>query len=121
MGRGVTQGGPLSAKLFKIVVDNKVREWHKIVRVGMDVEDEEELDLLLTALFAIFYVDDAYVAARDPVFLQRALNILVNTFARVGLETNIAKTQAMICTPGRILVQLSSESYPWLEMSATCL
>ncbi len=26
-GRGVTQGGPLSAKLFNILVDTVVREW----------------------------------------------------------------------------------------------
>jgi predicted DsbA family dithiol-disulfide isomerase len=59
----------------------------------MDVADEGELDQMMVALFTIFYVDDAYVAARD---------VLVDTFARVGLETNIAKTQAMTCTPGRM-------------------
>jgi hypothetical protein len=26
-GRGVTQGGPLSAKLFNVLVDAVVREW----------------------------------------------------------------------------------------------
>jgi hypothetical protein len=63
------------------------------------------------------YVDDAYVAARDPVFLQHALNVLVDTFACVGLDTNIAKTQqAMICTPGKIRVQLPSESYQRMRM-----
>jgi hypothetical protein len=66
---------------------------------------------MMVALFAIFYVDDAYVAARDTVFLQCALDILVDTFARVGLETNIAKTQAMICMPGKICIQLPAESY----------
>jgi hypothetical protein len=111
LGRGITQGGPLSAKLFNIIVDAVVREWHRIVRANMNTADEGELDQMMAALFAIFYVDDAYVAARDPVFLQMALNVLVDTFARVGLETNIAKTQAMICTPGRIRVQLPSESY----------
>ena len=41
---------------------------------------------MMEALFAIFYKDNMYVVARDPVFLQRALNVLVDTFARDGLE-----------------------------------
>jgi hypothetical protein len=48
---------------------------------------------------------------RHPDFLQLALDILVSLFARVGLKTNIAKTQAMICTPGRIRTQLPEASY----------
>jgi hypothetical protein len=111
LGHGITQGGPLSAKLFNIIVDAVVREWHRIVHTNMDVADEGELDNMMVALFVVFYVDNAYVAAQDPVFLQCALNVLVDTFARVGLDTNITKTQAMICTPGKIRVQLPSESY----------
>ncbi len=77
----------------------------------MHTADEGELDRIMADLFAIFSVDNAYVAARDPVFLQNGLDVLVDIFARFCLKTNIAKTQAMICTPGRIRVQLSSESY----------
>ncbi len=61
--------------------------------------------------FAIFYVDNAYFASRDPVFLQMALDIVVELFERVRLETNRLKTQAMICTPGRIRTQLPTASY----------
>ncbi len=68
-GRGVTQGGPLLAKLFNIIVNAVVWDWHRIVRANMDIADKGELDNMMAALFAIFYVDDAYVAARDPVFL----------------------------------------------------
>jgi hypothetical protein len=116
-GRGVTQGGPLSAKLFNILVDAMVRKWHRILRSEMGVEDEEELTRMMAALFPIFYLDNAYVAARDPGFLQRVLDILINTFACVGLKTNIAKTQAMICTPGKIRIQLPAESYPRMRTS----
>ncbi len=70
-GRGVTQGGPLSAKLFNILVDAVVREWLHQLRDG-GIVDPEELDLLMAAFFAIFYVDDTYLAARDPDFLQVA-------------------------------------------------
>jgi len=109
-GRGVTQGGPLSAKLFNVLVDAVVREWLRLLRDEL-VMEEEELDKMMETLFAIFYVDDAYIASRDPVFLQRAINGLVSAFERVDLETNIKKTQAISCTPGTIRLQLPTESH----------
>ena len=39
--------------------------------------EEEELNELMETLFAIFYVDDVYIASRDPFFLQRAIDGLV--------------------------------------------
>jgi hypothetical protein len=109
-GRGVTQGGLLSAKLFNVLVDAVVREWLRLLREEM-VMEEEELDEMMVTLFAIFYVDDAYITSRDPVFLQQAIDGLVSAFERVGLETNIKKTQAMTCTPGTIRLQLPTKSY----------
>jgi hypothetical protein len=76
-GGGVTQGGPLSAKLFNILVDAVVREWLCQLR-DSGIVDPKELDLLMVAFFAIFYVDDAYLAARDPDCLQVALTSLVS-------------------------------------------
>ncbi len=35
----------------------------------------------------------------------------MSLFGRVGLETNVSKTQTMICTPGRIRTQLLVDSY----------
>ena len=100
-GRGVTQGGPLSAKLFNVVVDAVVREWLQNLQEEMALELEEEaLDEMMETLFAIFYVDDAYIASRDPALLQRAIDGLVSAFERVGLETITKKTHAMTCTPG---------------------
>ena len=69
LGRGVTQGGPLLAKLFNIIVDAVVREWHRIVRGNTDVADEGELDHMMVALFAVFNVDDKYVACSRPSLL----------------------------------------------------
>jgi hypothetical protein len=109
-GRGMTQGGPLSAKLFNILVDAVVREWLCQLH-DSGIVDPEELDLLMAAFFAIFYIDDAYLATRDPDFLQVTLNSLVSLFECVGLETSIKKMQAMICTPGQISTQLSTDSY----------
>jgi hypothetical protein len=108
----VTQGGPLLAKLFNIMVDVVVWEWMRLLQEEMEMEMEGgELDEMIETLFTIFYVDDAYIASRDPVFLQRAIDGLVSTFKRVGLETNTKKTQAMTCTPGTIHLQLPADSY----------
>ena len=63
----------------------------------------------MATFFAIFYVYD--LASRDAEFLQRALDIIIGLFERVGLQTNTKKTQTMICTPGRIRTQLLFESY----------
>ena len=95
----MTQGGPLSAKLFNIIIDAVVREWLRLMRETLDNSGGYLTDQI-EALFAIFYVDDGYIASRDAEFLQEALNILVETFKRVSLATNTKKTQAMVCTPG---------------------
>ena len=63
-GRGMTQGSPLSAKLFNILVDAVARNWFRELQEGGDYEEWELDDLMLTFL-AIFYVNDAYLALRD--------------------------------------------------------
>ncbi len=88
----MTQGGPLLAKLFNRMVDAVVREWHQILREESDLEGEELVEMM-DALFAIFYVDNVYLAARDPNLLQQAIDGLVDTFEHVGLETNTLKTK----------------------------
>ena len=83
------------------------------------VMEEEELDGMMETLFAIFYVDDAYIASRDLIFLQRAIDGLVSAFERVGLETNIKKMQAMTCMPGTIRLQLPTDSYLRMRIGRT--
>ena len=73
--------------------------------------EPDKINRLMATFFAILHVDDAYLASRDPEFLQRALNVIVGLFSRVGLKTNAQKTQTMICTPGRICIQLLEDSY----------
>ena len=50
----------------------------------------------------------------DPVFLQRAMDILGKVFKCVGFKTNIKKTQVMTCMSGRIWLQLPTNSYHWM-------
>ncbi len=113
-GRGVTQSGPLSAKLFNILVDAVMREWFWQLQESGEYMDDE-LFKMMASFFAIFYVDDSYLASWDAGFLQHALDILVNLFKRVGLQTNTSKTLTMICMPGRIQTQLSTESYQRMQ------
>jgi hypothetical protein len=108
--RGVTQGGPLSAKLFNIVFNAVVRKWMRLICVTID-DAEGNLTECIAGLLAVFYVNNGYIASLNAEFLQEALNILIKTFKRVGLTTNTKKTQAMICMPGKIWVQLPMDSY----------
>ena len=107
--RGVTQGGPLSPRLFNIVVDAVVREWLRQA-LGEEAAKNGVAEMARTFI-VLFYVDDGYIASRDPVFLQTCLDILVGIFERVGLFTNVKKTKAMTCLPGKIRYSLSKESY----------
>jgi hypothetical protein len=97
-------------KLFNIVVDTVVREWMWLMRATIDNADGN-LAKRIAGLFAVFYVNDGYIASRDAEFLQEALNILVKTFKCICLATNTKKTQAMVCMPGKIRVQLPTDSY----------
>ncbi len=52
-GRGVMQGGPLSAKLFSILVDAVTREWVQQLREESELE-EAVITELMTAFFLSF-------------------------------------------------------------------
>ena len=66
-GRGVTQGGPLSAKLFNIIIDAVVCEWMQLMRETLD-DSDGQLAIRVKELFTKFYVDDGYIASRDAEF-----------------------------------------------------
>jgi len=59
----------------------------------------------------LFYADDGKVASTDPEWLQRAFDVLVGLFGRIGLKTNVRKTVAMICMPHCIAGRQSDEAY----------
>ncbi len=100
----------MSAKHFNILVDAVAREW--VQQLGEESELEEEvITELMATFFAIFYIDDGYLASQDLEFLPRVLNILVELFACVGFKTNAKKIQTMICTPRRIQTQLPMASH----------
>ncbi len=79
------------------------------------LDDEAARDGLTMAQSATqlvsFYVDDGVLSARDPVWLQSALDVLITLFEQVGLKKNTKKTQVMTCIPGKIRESLSKEVY----------
>jgi hypothetical protein len=114
--RGVTQGGPLSPTIFNLMVDAVVREWLRQLLSAESAEagiTKEDIRLLM----ACFYADDGLVMSQDPAMLQRAFDILTGIFDRVGLRTNIKKTEVMAFVPGRVRKCLSADAY-WARMDA---
>jgi hypothetical protein len=76
---GVTQGEPLSAKLFNILVNAVVREWMRLMRAMINDVDGNLADCI-AGLFVVFYTNNGYIVSRDTEFQQEALDILVETF-----------------------------------------
>jgi hypothetical protein len=107
--RGVTQGGPLSPRIFNIMVDAVVREWLR--QIMSDEVAIEGIGDEIRTMLACFYADDGLVACRDPDLLQRALDALTALFDRVGLRTNTKKTECMTFLPGKIRTCLTEEGY----------
>ena len=107
--RGVPQGGPVSPRIFNIMVDAIVREWLR--QVLGDKAAIEGIGEEVWRFLAAFYADDGLIQSRDPVLLQSSFNILIALFDRVGLKTNTTKTKAMVCVPGKIRLPLSTEVY----------
>jgi hypothetical protein len=107
---GMTQGGPLLAKLFNIVVDVVVCERMRLMLETIS-NAEGDLAKCMEGLFAVFYVNDSFIASCNTEFLQEALGILIMMFKHAGFVTNRKKTRVMVCTPGRIRVQFPTDSY----------
>ena len=77
--RGVTQGGPLSPKIFNFVVDAVVRE---LLRVSLG-EDEARNGIgeRFREIIAIFYANDGLLALRSPEQLQSVIDLCADLFA----------------------------------------
>ena len=68
-GRGVTQGRPLSSRIFNLLVDAVIREWLQS-QLGAEMANSGICDQIRT-LLAAFYTDNGLVRSQDPVFFHR--------------------------------------------------
>ena len=57
------------------------------------------------------YADDGQIARRNLIWVQTTLTEMVRMFERVGLQKNLGKTKAIVCTPGLVLVQQGAAAY----------
>ena len=94
----MTQGYPVSATLFNVIVDALVRTTLQEICVPQEAQNgfgwsEMEHNICLCA-------DDGRIAGQDPIWVQTELTIMVRNFERVGLQTNLNKTKAMIFIQG---------------------
>ena len=104
----MTQGDPLSPTIFNVVVGAVVRHW--VTGIIADAEARGELGKEGRHQAALFYSDGGMVASLDPGWLQGAFNTLVGLFERVGLQTNVGKTDGMVCHPCQAAGNLTLEA-----------
>ena len=109
MGRWVTQGDPVSPTLFNIIVNAVVRA--TLQEICGTQEYQHGFGCSAGEHNICFYSDDGRIAGWDPIWVQAVLTTMVRMFDRVGLQKNLNKTNAMICTPGFIWGQQVSEAY----------
>ena len=95
--RGVTQGDPLSPRIFNVVVDTLMRHGF----AGMvDIADKwSGRGQEGRHQNSIFYTDDSIVASSDPRWIQGAFRTPVGLFNRVDLNNNVRKTAGIFCCP----------------------
>ena len=96
-GRGVTRGDPVLPKLFNIIVDALVRA--TLQEICVPQEAQHGFWWLAGYHTICFYEDDVQIARQDTIWVQAALTKMVIMFERVGLQMNLNKTKAVVCTP----------------------
>ena len=99
-GRLVTQGDPILPMIFKIVVDVMERAVLDVVCIPQ--EAQRGMGWAAGEINLVLYADGGRKAGRNHEWVQDALTVTVDMFRRMGLEANLEKIKAMVCTPGFI-------------------
>lgn len=86
--RGVKQGDIPSPTFFNLVIDAILHA----------EEESRAQDEAPTSLDTSFYADDGRIGGYDARAVQRSLDVFTNLFARMGLQMNASKTEAMSTT-----------------------
>ena len=60
---------------------------------------------------SVFYTGDGWIAGKEHIWVQDALTLTVEMLLRVGLNTNLEKTKALVCNPGYMWVKWSEAAY----------
>ena len=105
--------------IFNIVVDAVVRA--VLEEVCSPQEAQHGMVWALGEIKLVFYGYDGEIFGRYHEWVQDALAVTVAMFRGMGLETNLKKTKAMVCTPGFIWGKWGEMAYKRLatvEVSA---
>ena len=92
----VTQGTPASPIIYKIVLGDMVQEMFDVICIQQEAQHgmvwaDGEINLFL-------YTDYDRIAGMYHEGEQDALVVEVGMFCRIGIDTNLEKTNAMVCT-----------------------
>ena len=104
---GVMQGDMVSPTLFNIIVDTLFRE--TLQEICGTQEAQHSFGWSAGEHNICFYADYGGRAGRDPIWMQAVLMTMVGIFERVGLQTNLNNTKAMIYTLGFVWGQQGDE------------
>ena len=108
-GRGVTQGDPTSPMIFNIVANTVVIAVLEVV--CRPQEDRHGMGWAAGERNLVLYMDGGRIAGRYHIWVQDALMVTAEMLQRVGLETNLEKTKALVCTLGYIWGNWSKAAY----------
>ena len=109
MGRVVTQGDPAFPIIFNIMVDTLV-----LAVLGVIFRPQEAqhgLEWVAGERNLIFYAVNGRIVGWYHEWLQDSLTGTVAVVCRLGLETNLKKTNFMVCMPGFIWGKWGDKAY----------
>ena len=78
MSQGVTQGVPLSPRIFNVVVGVIVRNW--AVKVAENESGPDSFGYMVAYKEEIFYSDNVMLDSTNPVWLKWVSDILIGLF-----------------------------------------
>jgi hypothetical protein len=86
----VKQGFPMSPTLFKIFIDEVIRQWQDIL-----IKDFKDFEVGNTVLNTILFVDDQAIFSESEASLQRAVNRLENIANGFNMRISTMKTKTI--------------------------
>ena len=95
--------------IFNILVDAVI--WVVLVELNGPQYAHHRMGRVAGESNLVFYADNVWIMGRDTDWVQEELEIIVDMFRRVGMEKNLDKMKAMICTQGLIWVQIREAMY----------
>ena len=95
--------------IFNIVVDSVVRS--VLLEVCGPQEAHHRFVWAAGEHNIFLYVDDGQIAGHNPIWVQTTPAAMASMFKRVGIQTNLGKTKAMMGIPGLAWVKQVTEAY----------